>query len=75
MTIPSQYAAWTDAATRHLHSALDTARDELERDRDFLEEYLRPPIEFSPPPGPQRDACTAEAMRRFLAHLIDLQEG
>jgi hypothetical protein len=68
--IPAEYDAWIDAATAHLHGALDTARDELERDHDFLDEELPP----SPPSGPARDACIRAALRRLYADLADLQE-
>jgi hypothetical protein len=72
--IPAEYDAWIDAATGHLFGALDTARDELERDRDFLTEDGQGDLP-SPPQGPARDACAAAAVRRFLAHLNSLQEG
>lgn len=66
------YEAWVQAATAHLHGAVDTARDELERDRDWIPLEA---IHLTAPAGMTRQECIREAVRRFLAHLNELQEG
>jgi hypothetical protein len=73
--IPAELDEWVDAAARHLYEAVDTARDELARDRDFLFEGTISPTFLSPTDPRLRDLAIAHAMRRFLRMLEGDQEG
>lgn len=69
--IPAEFDAWVDAATAHLYGSLDTAIDELQRDRDFLGDDA---IADSPT-GPARDAAIRHALTRMIRLLNDAQEA
>jgi hypothetical protein len=69
------YEAWILLAAAHLFEAVDTARDELERDRDFLWVGDVPLVRHPSPQGNTRQECINEAVRRFLTYINELQEG
>lgn len=69
------YEEWVNIAFSHLYGSLDTAMDELDRDRDFFSDEETPLILASPLDKETRDACKVEAMRRFLAALNAEQES
>jgi len=64
------YEGWVKIATDHLSGSLDTAIDELQRDRDFVEG-----LGTLSPQGNTRQDCITEAIRRFIARVNDAQEG
>ena len=66
------YEEWVRRATDHLSNAVDTAIDELQRDRDFLHAPL---LDELSPDGETRELCREEAIRRFVARVIGEQEG
>jgi hypothetical protein len=71
--IPAEFDTWIDAAASHLYNAVDTALDELQRDRDFVDPDA--PDFPSPPDGDARDACICAAVNRFKEFLDSPLEG
>jgi hypothetical protein len=67
------YEEWVKIATDHLSDSVDTAIDELQRDRDFVPEDTKGST--LSPAGNTRRVCIDEAVRRFIARVNDAQEG
>ena len=70
---PSLFEGWISLAADHLMNSLDSAVDELQRDRDWLpEEYagINSPYFID-----ERANCINLAVARFLKSLDALQEG
>lgn len=65
------YEGWIALATGHLINAVDTALDELDRDRDFIPEDH----DDVNSPTDDREECRREAVRRFVEEVNGYQEG
>lgn len=73
---PALFEGWISLAADHLMESLEGAIDDLQRDRDFIDDaHIAPGGVNSPYFTDERDAAIACAVKRFLASLDALQEG
>jgi hypothetical protein len=74
---PSLFEGWISLAADHLMNSLDTAIDELQRDRDFIDDAHLGDHDGvnSPYFIDERANCINLAVARFLKSLDALQEG
>ena len=71
-TPPAPFTEWVDFAFAHIMNAVDTALDELDRDRDFL---TPDDPKVASPEGRDREVAKELAIARFVNEVIALQES